>query len=265
MKNGNYFTHRDSTKGRISRFFTLIELLVVIAIIGILASLLLPALKSAKDSAKSLLCLNNLKQLNLGSNSYLADNTAWFPYMNVGDWQNGIDCFEQLNPYIFGIDAGTLTTDVSSDAADKFFKCPAEYRNPAKFKSSYGVNNHRGAMGAGKGIWETNSSGTFSDGTEWSGKPRNLRQVDKDPSGTMVYTCYCHKRSWGQVYHWNNCLNVNGVKDENSGLVEFSFLHQNSTNWAFIDGHVAWMSWQDSMGTGSLDDEKGIWTYTPGD
>ena len=63
--------------------FTLIELLVVIAIIAILASLLLPALASAKEKGKQAYCMNSLKQLSLAMTMYEDDNDGYLHHLSV--------------------------------------------------------------------------------------------------------------------------------------------------------------------------------------
>jgi prepilin-type N-terminal cleavage/methylation domain-containing protein/prepilin-type processing-associated H-X9-DG protein len=157
--------------------FTLIELLVVIAVIGILASLLLPALSRAKQRADSAVCQSNLRQIGIGLQCYLGDFDRYPPPWYDGLW---VSEYVFLAPYV-GEAYRTNRKDVTLqpewvEGGKSIYQCPAFNRVPGLYwwgdRRSYGWNRfgvESAPSGRESGL---GMSGTFDRSRSWPIPPK---------------------------------------------------------------------------------------------
>ncbi|MFA4943247.1 MAG: type II secretion system protein [Lentisphaeria bacterium] len=162
--------------------FTLIELLVVIAIIGILASLLLPALNRAKGAARSAGCLSNLRQLGVCATLYTDDYDGFLPSNGLpsgtSPYSGGVYTYPELSNtfWVQKFDPWQTANKGSYKRQGTMFHCPQldADLNPATISNSvygsyqYQLNAWMG--GYRDGIWGAPAANQLRTNLLTSGK-----------------------------------------------------------------------------------------------
>ncbi len=222
--------------------FTLIELLVVIAIIAILASMLLPTLSSARDTAKKIACVNNLKQLGLAEASYSGDYRYYTPgafsWSDVGYNENLWDAI--ILPYTGVTKKPTSWNEASAQRQSGILQCPSRL-NINRDTRSYAVNGF-GYLKNYKGMTHIVEGRGTADYSSWCAAPTSRVPGISNSHIMFISELGPFKASAGagaegDTYH--TIRNGTYFNDQSStGDTETDFRHQGYKNVLYLDLHV---------------------------